>query len=125
MATTPGRKRAIFAPRARAPSASSAGPSSSALAVALSTRLVMPTPRREVALHGDAAQAGVDADEQQPNALGDQVRQGGPGERLQFGAGEADVPGWPQAGSSSPCANPCASPARVLREPATGGTLTT
>src|SRR6266699_5217084 len=56
--------------------------------------------RREVALHGDAAQAGVDADEQQPDALGDQVRQGGSGGRLQLGLGVADlfgVPGGPQA----------------------------
>jgi hypothetical protein len=38
--------------------------------------------RREVALHRDAAQARIDADEQQPNAVGDQVRQGGSRERL-------------------------------------------
>jgi hypothetical protein len=45
------------------------------------------------ALHGDAAQARVDPDEQQAHSAGDQVREGGTGERLQFGPGEADTAG--------------------------------
>ena len=51
------------------------------------------TARSEVALHGYAAQARIDPREQQPHSLGDQVRQGGAGERPQFGAGEAGAPG--------------------------------
>ena len=76
--------------------------------------------RRGVGITSLVERATASADELGPaeladgaRALGDQVRQGGSGERLQFGAGEADVPGWPQAGSSSPC------------EPATSGILTT
>src|SRR6266566_4952465 len=122
MATARGRKRTIFASRALAPSASSSGVISSALAVGRGEpdrgvdqmggdagpqqgRVEPVAAWREVALHGDAAQAGIDADEQQPNAVGDQVRQGGSGERLQFGAGETDVPGWPQLDSPLPRAN--------------------
>ena len=46
-----------------------------------------------MALHGHAAQARIDPGEQQPHAVGDQVRQGAAGERPQFGAGEAGALG--------------------------------